>query len=268
MLNQLSKISFKSAAAALVTFGLTAASGLAAPVKNIVLVHGAWVDGSGWKPVYEILVSDGYNVTMVQEPETSFGADVTAAKRILELQPDPCILVGHSYGGSIITEAGVDSHVVGLVYVAAHAPDVGEDEGTLGKSTPSVLAKTEGAIEKTADGFTYLNPADFPKLFAPDLPQQQAVFESRSQVLAAAKVFNTPLTAAAWRTKPTWGVVALADQIINPDLEKWYYQRAHSHVTEIAGASHSVYESHPKEVAAVIEQAAQEAQNQVHPLQN
>src|SRR6476660_5599244 len=110
---------------------LTTASASADPVKNIVLVHGAWVDGSGWKPVYEILVRDGYNVTMVQEPETSFGADVTAAKRILELQPDPCILVGHSYGGSIITEAGVDSHVVGLVYVAAHAPDVGEDEGTL-----------------------------------------------------------------------------------------------------------------------------------------
>jgi pimeloyl-ACP methyl ester carboxylesterase len=268
MLNQIAKISLKSAAAVLIAIGLTAASGLAAPVKNIVLVHGAWVDGSGWKPVYEILVRDGYNVTMVQEPETSFAADVTAAKRILELQPDPCILVGHSYGGSIITEAGVDSHVVGLVYVAAHAPDVGEDEGTLGKSTPSVLAKTEGAIEKTADGFTYLNPADFPKLFAPDLPQQQAVFESRSQVLAAANVFNTPLTAAAWRTKPTWGVVALADQIINPDLEKWYYERAHSHVTEIAGASHSVYESHPNEVAAVIEQAAEEAQDQVHPSQN
>jgi pimeloyl-ACP methyl ester carboxylesterase len=268
MLNQISKISFRSATAALIAFGLTAALALAAPVKNIVLVHGAWVDGSGWKPVYEILVRDGYNVTIVQEPETSFGADVTAAKRILELQPDPCILVGHSYGGSIITEAGVDSHVVGLVYVAAHAPDVGEDEGTLGKSTPSVLAKTEGAIQKTADGFTYLNPADFPKLFAPDLPHQQAVFESRSQVFAAAKVFNTPLTAAAWRTKPTWGVVALADQIINPDLEKWYYARAHSHVTEIAGASHSVYESHPKEVAAVIEQAAEEAQDQIHPSEN
>jgi pimeloyl-ACP methyl ester carboxylesterase len=211
--------------------------------------------------VYDILIKDGYNVTMVQEPETSFEADVVAAKRILDLQPGPCILVGHSYGGSIITEAGIDPHVVGLVYVAAHAPDVGEDEGALGKKTPSVLAKTEGAIRKTADGFTYLNPADFPKLFAPDLPHQQAVFESRSQVLAAAKVFTTPLTAAAWKTKPSWGIVALADQIINPDLEKWYYQRAHSQVSEIAGASHSVYESHPKEVAAVIEQAAEKAQH-------
>jgi pimeloyl-ACP methyl ester carboxylesterase len=226
------------------------------PVKNIVLVHGAWVDASGWKPVYEILTKDGYNVTMVQIPETSFHDDVAAAKRMLGLQNGPCILVGHSYGGSVITEAGTDSHVVGLVYVAAHAPDVGEDEGTLGKKTPSVLAKTDGAVKKTADGFTYLNPADFPELFAPDLPREQAVFESRSQVLAAAQVFTTPLTAAAWKTKPSWGIVALADKIINPDLEKWYYVRAHSHTLEIPGASHSVYESHPKEVAAQIEEAA------------
>jgi len=261
MLKRNLDFSFKSASAVLAAFILTAASTLAAPIKNIVLVHGAWVDGSGWRPVYDILIKDGYSVTMVQEPETSFEADVTAAKRILDLQPGPCILVGHSYGGSIITEAGVDPHVVGLVYVAAHAPDVGEDEGALGKKTPSVLAKTEGAIQKTADGFTYLNPTDFPKLFAPDLPHQQAEFESRSQVFAAAEVFNAPLTAAAWKTKPTWGIVALADQIINPDLEKWYYARAHSHVTEIAGASHSVYESHPKEVAAVIEQAAEKAQD-------
>ena len=123
---------------------------MAAPVKNIVLVHGAWVDGSGWRPVYDILIKDGYNVTMVQEPETSFEADVVAAKRILDLQPGPCILVGHSYGGSIITEAGIDPHVVGLVYVPAHAPDVGEDEGALGKKTPSVLAKTEGAIRASS----------------------------------------------------------------------------------------------------------------------
>jgi pimeloyl-ACP methyl ester carboxylesterase len=248
-------------AVCLVAIGAAATSILAAPVNNIVLVHGAWVDGSGWKPIYDILLKDGYNVTMVQEPETSFQADVDAAKRVLERQPGPCILVGHSYGGSIITEAGVDPHVVGLVYVAAHAPDIGEDEGALGKKTPSLLAKTEGAVEKTDDGFTFLNPADFYELFAPDLPRKQAEFESRSQVLAAAEVFSTPLTAAAWKTKPSWGVVALADKIINPDLEKWYYARAHSHTIEIPGASHSVYESHPKEVAAVIEEAAQKAQN-------
>src|SRR6202167_3061436 len=144
------------------------------PVKNIVLVHGAWVDGSGWKPVYEILTKHGYNVTMVQVPETSFQDDVAATKRTLDLQTGPCILVGHSYGGSIITEAGVDPHVVGLVDVAAHAPHVGEDEGTLGKGTPSLLAETKGAIEITPDHFTYLDPADFPKLFAPDLPLEQA----------------------------------------------------------------------------------------------
>ena len=147
------------------------------------------------------------------------------------------------------------------MYIAAHAPDVGEDEGELGKKTPSVLAKTEGAIKVTPDKYTYLNPADFPKLFTPDLPREQAEFKSRSQVLAAASVFNTPLTAAAWKTKPSWGIVAGNDQIINPDLERWYYARAKSNTIEIKGASHSVYESHPREVAAVIADAARNAQD-------
>jgi pimeloyl-ACP methyl ester carboxylesterase len=195
-----------------------------------------------------------------KSPKRRSKKDVTATKRILDLQDGPTLLVGHSYGGSIITEAGIHPNVVGLVYVAAHAPDVGEDEGELGKKMPSVLAKTEGAIKKTQDGFTYLNPADFTKLFAPDLPREQAEFESRSQVLAAAPVFTTPLTAAAWKSKPSWGVVAGKDQIINPDLERWYYARAKSKTTEINGASHSVYESHPKEVAAVIVDAARHAQ--------
>src|SRR4029077_12682795 len=168
----------------------TAVPASADPLKNIVLVHGAWVDASGWKPVYDILRMDGFNVTMVQEPETSFPDDVAATKRVLDLQDGPTLLVGHSYGGSIITEAGVHPSVVGLVYVAAHAPDVGEDESALGKKTPSILAKTKGAIKKTPDGFTYLNPADFPKLFAPDLPGERAEFAARSQVLAAAKVFS------------------------------------------------------------------------------
>ncbi len=239
---------------------LSVASASADPLKNIVLVHGAWVDGSGWKPVYEILTKKGFHVTMVQEPETSFADDVAATKRILDLQDGPTLLVGHSYGGSIVTQAGVHPNVVGLVYVAAHAPDVGEDEGELGKKMPSVLAKTAGAIKKTPDGFTYLEPSELPKLFAPDLPREQAEFESRSQVLTAASVFSTPLTAAAWRTKPSWGIVAGNDQIITPDLERWYYARAKSHTTEIKGASHSVYESHPKEVAAVIEDAARNAE--------
>jgi pimeloyl-ACP methyl ester carboxylesterase len=228
-------------------------------VKNSVLVHGAWVDASGWKPVYEILTRDGYNVTMVQEPLTSLQDDVAATKRILDLQRGPTILVAHSYGGSIITEAGIHPNVVGLVYVSAHAPDVGEDEGALGKRMPSVTQKQPGAIRDTADGFTFLDPEVFPDDFAADLPREQAEFESRSQVLTAAQVFTAPMNAAAWKTKPSWGIVSGADKIINPDLERWYYKRAHSHTTELAGASHSAYESRPKEVAAVIEDAAQHA---------
>lgn len=239
-----------------ITLAASAASASADPLKNIVLVHGAWVDGSGWKPVYDILTSEGFNVTMVQEPETGFTDDVAATKRILDLQSGPTLLVGHSYGGSVITEAGVHPDVVGLVYVAAHAPDIGEDEHDLGDKTPSVLGKTKGAIKVTPDKFTYLAEADFLKLFAPDLPRAEAEFASRSQVLAAASVFSTPLTAAAWKTRPSWGVVAGDDQIINPELERFYYKRANSHWIEIPGASHSVYQSHPKEVAAVITEAA------------
>jgi pimeloyl-ACP methyl ester carboxylesterase len=231
-----------------------------APVRNIVLVHGAWVDGSGWKPVYDILTKDGYHVSMVQEPLSSLDDDVAATKRVLDLQNGPTILVAHSYGGSIITEAGVHPNVVGLVYVAAHAPAVGEDESDLGKGMPSFTSKEAGAIKKTDDGYTYLNPADFPKDFAADLPLKQAEFESHSQILTAAKVFSEPVKVAAWTSKPSWGIVAGADKIINPDLERWYYARAHSHTTVIPGASHSVYESRPKQVAAVIEDAAKHAQ--------
>ena len=136
---------------------------MAEPVKNIVLVHGAWVDASGWKAVYEILSADGFEVSMVQEPETSFSDDVAATRRILDLQDGPVLLVGHSYGGSVITEAGVHPKVVGLVYVAAHAPDVGEDEGELGKKMPSVLGRTAGAIKETPDGFTWLDRPAYPR---------------------------------------------------------------------------------------------------------
>jgi pimeloyl-ACP methyl ester carboxylesterase len=261
MLLQNLTASFASAVAALIVLGSAATPLVAAPIKNVVLVHGAWVDGSGWKPVYEILTKDGYNVTILQEPLTSFQDDVAAAKRILDLQNGPCILVAHSYGGSVITEAGLDPHVVALVYVAAHAPDVGEDEGALGKRMPSATQKQGGAIKKTADGFTFLDPASFYQDFAADLPREQADFESRSQILTAARVFTAPLTVAAWKTKPSWAIVAGADRIINPDLERWYYARAHSHTIELDGASHSVYESRPKEVAAVIENAAHGSTN-------
>ena len=186
-------------------------------VRNIVLVHGAWADGSGWKGVYDILVKDGYNVSIVQEPETSFKEDVAATKRILAQQDGPCILVAHSYGGAVITEAGTDPSVVGLVYIAAHMPDAG------------------------------------------DLPAEQAAFISRSQVLNLAENFKAVITTAAWRSKPSWMLVAGADRTINPDLERWYATRANSQKVEVAGASHSVYVSHPKEVAALIEEAASHA---------
>ena len=224
-------------------------------VRNIVLVHGAWADGSGWKGVYDILIKDGYNVSIVQEPETSFKEDVAATKRILAQQDGPCILVAHSYGGAVITEAGTDPSVAGLVYVAAHVPDAGENEADDGKRFPSDLSKST-AIKKTADGFTYLDPAQFHKYFADDLSSEQAAFMARSQVLNAADNFKAVITTPAWRSKPSWMLVAAKDRTINPDLERWYAKRAHSHTVEVAGASHSVYVSHPKEVADVIESAA------------
>jgi pimeloyl-ACP methyl ester carboxylesterase len=227
-------------------------------IRNIVLVHGAWADGSGWKGVYDILVKDGYNVSLVQEPETSFREDVAATKRVLAQQDGPCILVGHSYGGAVITEAGTDPSVAGLVYIAAHMPDAGENEADDGKRFPSDLSKS-GAIKKTADGFTYLDPTQFHEYFAADLSAEQAAFMARSQVLNAADNFKAVITTAAWRSKPSWMLVAAADRAINPDLERWYATRANSHRIEVSGASHAVYVSRPKEVAAVIEEAASRA---------
>jgi pimeloyl-ACP methyl ester carboxylesterase len=227
-------------------------------IKNIVLVHGAWADGSGWKGVYEILAKDGYNVTMVQEPETTFKEDVAATKRVLALQDGPTILVAHSYGGSVITEAGNEPTVAGLVYIAAHMPDAGENESDDGKRFPSDLAKSTG-IKKTPDGFTYLDVAQFHEYFAADLPADQAAFMSRSQVFNFADNFKGVITTAAWRSKPSWMLVAGSDRTINPDLERWYATRAKSHEVEVAGASHCVYVSHPKEVAALIEDAATHA---------
>jgi pimeloyl-ACP methyl ester carboxylesterase len=239
----------------LLSSGVLSAQNQAHRVRNIVLVHGAWADGSGWKGVYDVLVKDGYNVSIVQEPETSFKDDVAATKRTMAQQDGLCILVAHSYGGAVITEAGTDPSVVGLVYIAAHMPDSGEKESDDGKRFPSDLAKS-GAIKNTPDGFTYIDPAQFHELFAADLPGDQAAFMARSQVFNFADNFSATITTAAWRTKPSWMLVAGSDRTISPDLERWYATRAKSHTVEVAGASHSVYVSHPKEVADVIESAA------------
>ena len=237
---------------------LAPAPAIAAPIKNIVLVHGAWADGSGWKGVYDVLVRDGYKVSIVQEPETSFQDDVAAVKRVIAQQDGPCILVAHSYGGAVITEAGEDQTVAGLVYIAAHMPDAGENEADNGKRFPSDLSKST-AIKKTADGFTYLDPAQFHEYFAADLSAGQAAFMARSQVLNAAVNFKAVITTAAWRSKPSWMLVAAKDRTINPDLERWYAKRAKSHVVEVPGASHCVYVSRPKKVAALIEESASHA---------
>jgi pimeloyl-ACP methyl ester carboxylesterase len=180
---------------------------------------------------------------------------VAATKRVLAQQDGPCILVAHSYGGAVITEAGAGPSVAGLVYVAAHMPDAGENEADDGKRFPSDLSKS-GAIKKTVDGFTYLDPAQFHEYFAADLSAAQAAFMARTQVFNFTDNFKAVITSAAWRSKPSWMLVAAADRTINPDLERRYATRAHSQMVEVAGASHSVYVSHPKEVAEIIESAA------------
>src|SRR6202162_1428622 len=215
----------------LLTCGALSAQNGEHRIRNIVLVHGAWADGSGWRAVYDILIKDGYNVSIVQEPETFFKEDVAATKRTLALQDGPCILVAHSYGGAVITEAGTDPSVAGLVYIAAHMPDAGENEADDGKRFPSDLSKS-GAIKKTADGFTYLDPAQFHEYFAADLSAEQAAFMARSQVPNLADNLQAVITTAAWRRRPSWALVAGADRTINSDLARWYATRANSHKVE------------------------------------
>jgi pimeloyl-ACP methyl ester carboxylesterase len=227
-------------------------------VRNIVLVHGAWADGSGWKRVCDILAEDGFNVSIVQEPETSFKEDVAATKRVIAQQDGVCVVVAHSYGGAVITEAANDPKVMALVYIAARMPDAGENEADDGKRFPSDLSKS-GAIKKTPDGFTYLDPAQFHQYFAAELPAEQAAFMARSQVLNFADNFKAVITKAAWKSKPSWMLVATKDRTINPDLERWYAERAKSHKVEVPGAIHAVYVSRPKEFAALIEEAASHA---------
>jgi pimeloyl-ACP methyl ester carboxylesterase len=253
--NNCIRIILSALAAALMGHSLCAQDA-AHRINNIVLVHGAWADGSGWKGVWDILTKKGYNVSVVQEPETSFQEDVAATKRILARQNGPCILVGHSYGGSVITEAGTDPAVVGLVYIAAHMPDAGESEAGDGARMPSELSKS-GAVKVTPDGFTYLDPEKFPHYFAADLPAEQAQFMARSQVMNPAASFKAVITKAAWRSKPSWMLVSGNDRAINPELERWYAERAQSKKIEVApGASHAVYASQPERVAALIDEAA------------
>ncbi|NDL61187.1 alpha/beta hydrolase [Acerihabitans arboris] len=225
---------------------------LASPVKNIVLVHGAFADGSGWREVTRILDKAGYHVSIVQEPQTSLADDVAATRRILGQQQGKSLLVGHSYGGFIISEAGQDPSVAGLVYIAAFQPEKGETLAGLSSKIP----QASQGITQTGDRFLYLKPELYHADFAADLPASQANFMARSQVMPAAAIFSTPAVEPAWKTKPSWALVATQDRAINPDLERFMAKRAKSSIIEVK-ASHAVYASQPRQVATLIEKAAQ-----------
>lgn len=225
----------------------------AAGVKNIVFVHGAFADGSGWENVFKILKAHGYHVTLVQNPLTSLEDDVAATERALDKQDGPVVLVGHSWGGSVITQAGVSPKVVSLVYVAAFAPAVGESTLDLVKTAPP--APENGILPPDDKGFIYYDKAKFHAGFAADVSAEKAEFMYASQGPIAAKAFITPLTNAAWKTKPSYAIVATEDKSINPDIERTMYKRAGSIVTELKG-SHVLFISNAKAVAAVVEAAA------------
>jgi pimeloyl-ACP methyl ester carboxylesterase len=239
--------------ALLTSTALAASSPAYAAVKTIVLVHGAFADGSGWKPVADILQSHGYSVLVVQEPETSFAADVAATRRVLD-KAGPCVLVGHSYGGMLITETGMHPDVKGLVYVAAFQPDVGESLSDLAGKMRAA-ARSVGPV---GDGFLAVNPYAFPKDFAADVPEPVARFMAISQVPVSFDAFEANATVAAWKQKPSYAVIPMQDRMINPDLERFMTKRAQSQVIELPG-SHAIFLSHAPEVAALIEKAATEA---------
>ncbi|OHV79484.1 alpha/beta fold hydrolase [Rhizobium sp. LCM 4573] len=236
------------------TTSVIAFAAQAADVKNIVIVHGALADGSGWRKATEILEKRGFNVTIVQEPITSFADDVAMTNRVLDLQDGPALLVGHSYGGMVITEAGHSPHVAGLVYVAAFQPDKGESLLGLASSKPASGMN----IRETKDGkYLYIDPVAFPNDFAADLPKDEAAFLAKSQVFASKEAFSAKVGEPAWKVKKSWSIVATDDRSINPDLERDMAKRAGSDMTEIK-ASHAVFASQPEKVAEVIEKAAKE----------
>jgi pimeloyl-ACP methyl ester carboxylesterase len=220
--------------------------------RNVVLVHGAFADGSGWRGVYDALTGRGYRVTIVQNPLTSFADDVAATKRALARQDGPTVLVGHSWGGTVITEAGVDPKVVALVYVSALSPDAGEttsDQYT-GFTTPP-----EFVIDTLPDGFGILRPESFKAGFAADASDADAAFLRDTQVPINMSVFATKLANAAWRTKPSWAVIATEDKAFDQRMLRAMAKRIGASVTEVK-ASHAVFMTQPKVVSDVIEQAA------------
>src|SRR5215212_9144923 len=226
------------------------------PVRNVVLVHGGFVDGSGWQGVYDVLVADGYHVSVVQNPTLSLEDDVAVTTRVLDLQDGPTVLVGHSYGGAVITEAGTHEKVTALGYIAAFAPDKGESVNTLiadpppGAPVPPILPPQ--------DGFLFLDRAKFAESFAADIPASEAEFMADSQVPWGVEALNGAVSDPAWRGKPSWYLVATDDRMIPPPAQRAMAERAGSIVSEEAG-SHSIYVSQPHAVAELIKRAARHA---------
>src|SRR5213593_4576826 len=220
--------------------------------RTVVLVHGGFVDGSGWQRVYDILRKDGYDVSVVQNPTLSLEGDVAATKRIIDAQGEPVILVGHSYGGAVITGAGTDPNVAALVYIAAFAPDEGESVNTLiadpppGAPVPPILAPQ--------DGFLFLDREKFHASFAGDLSAEQAAFMADSQVPWGVDALGGTVSEPAWRSKPSWYLVATEDRMIPPPAQREMSARAGSTVVEVSG-SHAIYVSKPAAVAELIETA-------------
>ena len=225
-------------------------------IRAIVLVHGGFVDGSGWEGVYQILKRDGYNVSIVQNPTISLADDVAVTKRVIATQSGQVILVGHSYGGAVITEAGNDPRVAGLVYITAFALDNGESVSSLIKDPPP--GAPVPPILPPQDGFLFLDKAKFPASFAADVDAGTAEFMADSQVPWGVGALSGTISQAAWRTKPSWYLIATDDKMIPVPAQRFMSERAGSTVAEAAG-SHAIYVSQPDAVAKLIEQAARTA---------
>ncbi|MGC4042016.1 MAG: alpha/beta hydrolase [Flavobacterium sp.] len=235
-------------------FGNTVSNAQAVPVKNVVLVHGAFADGSGWKGVYQILTQKGYTVTIVQNSLTSLEDDVAATIAALDKQDGPTILVGHSWGGTVITQAGNHPKVAALVYVAAFQPDNGETSLQWIMTAPP--APENGILPPDDKGIIYFDKAKYHAGFCADVSAADAAFMYASQGPIYAKCFVTPISKAAWREKPAYGIVATDDKSINPEIERAMYKRSNTKITEIKG-SHVIFISQPKAVSDVIIAAAQ-----------
>lgn len=220
---------------------------------NIILVHGAFVDGSGWEGVYNLLKKDGYNVAIAQNPTASLAEDVAFTRRVIAAQEGQSILVGHSYGGVVITEAGTDPKVAGLVYVAAFAPDGGESVASLLKNPPPGVPMPP--ILAPQGGFVTLDQSKFVAAFAADVNEPKASFMAASQVPWGVNALGGEVSTPAWKTKPSWYLVATDDKMLPPPAQRAMAQRAGSNVSEVAG-SHAVYVSQPWAVAELIKKAA------------